>query len=117
MGTLLAMGESRFCETTSDFGQHVHDGLVHVVLKDECIPVPTGKGHVIRLTDFVSVIEPSDISLADVKFCLPSHGDPHSNHDIFTCVAVVCDHGWRLLTLPSSTPNLLPPIMKIENEF
>ena len=83
-------------------------GSCIVVLKDECIPVPTVVGRNNRLNDLVSVVEPSDIPLVDVEFCPPSHGDPFPNHDISTSVAIVCDHGWRLVTLPSSTSTPLP---------
>ena len=91
-------------------------GFCTVVLKNECVPMPTGVGHNNnRLKDIVSVVEPSDILLADVEFCPPRYGDPFPNHDTSTSMAVVCDHGWRLVTLPSSTPNTLPAIVKIEN--
>ena len=66
-----------------------------VVLKDDCIPVPTGVGHNNRLNDIVSVVEPRDIPLVDVEFYLPSRGDPYPNHDTSISIAVVCDHGWR----------------------
>ena len=46
------------------------------VLKDECIPMPTGVGNNNRLNDVVAVVEPCDIPLADEEFCPPSHGDP-----------------------------------------
>ena len=42
------------------------------VLRDEYIPVPTGVGYNNRLKDILSVVEPSDIPLADVEFCPPS---------------------------------------------
>ena len=77
--------------------------------------MPRVVGHNNRLNDIVSVVEPSDVPLADVDFCLSTHGDPSPNHDISTSIAVVRDHGWRLVTLPSSTPNTLPAIVKIEN--
>ena len=89
-------------------------GSVNVVLKDGCIRLLTGSGHRNRLNDIVSVVELRNISLADVEFCPPSQGDPSPNHDTSTSIAVVCDHGWRLVTLPSSTPNFLLPIMKID---
>ena len=79
--------------------------------------MPTGVGHSNGLNDIVCVVEPCDIPLADAELCLPSHGDPFPNHDTSTSIAVVCDHGWRLVTLSSSTSNPLPSIMKIENEF
>ena len=63
-----------------------------VVLKDDCIPMPTGVRHN-RLDDVVFVLMLSDIPLADVEFCLPSHGGPSPNHDTSTSIAVVCDHG------------------------
>ena len=85
-----------------------------VVLKGECIPVRTGIGHNIRLNDIVSVVKPSEIPLADMEFCPPSHCDPSPNLDTSTSVAVMCNHGWRLVTLPSLIPNTLLPIMKIE---
>ena len=47
-------------------------GSFVVVLKDECIPLPTGVEHNNRLNDIVSVVEPSDTPLADVEF----YGDP-----------------------------------------
>ena len=73
-----------------------------VVLKDECIPMPSDVGHNNRLNDIVSVAQASDIPLADMEFCSPSHGDPSPNHDTATSRMVVCDHSWRLVTLPSS---------------
>ena len=88
-------------------------GSCIVVLKDDCIPMPSGVGHNDRLKDIVSVVQPSDIPLADVEFCPPSHGDPSSNCDTSNSIAVVCDHGWRQVTLCSSTPNRLLPIVKI----
>ena len=87
-------------------------GSCTVVLKDECISMPTGIEHNKKLNSIVCVVEPSDIPLVDVQFCPPSHGDPSPNDDTSNG-----DHGLRLVTLPSSTPNPLPPIMKIENEF
>ena len=92
-------------------------GSVNVVLKDGCIPLLTGSGHRNQLNYIVSVVELRNIPLADVEFCPPSQGDPSPNHDTSTSIAVMCNHGWRLVTLPSSTPNPLPPIMKIENNF
>ena len=86
-------------------------GSCIVVLKDDCIPMPSGVGHNDRLKDIVFVV-PSDILLADVEFCPPSHGDSSLNHDTSISIAVVCDHGLRLVTLPSSTPNLVRPITK-----
>ena len=77
----------------------------------------TGAGHNNKLNGIVSVVEPSDVLLADVELYPPGHGDPFPNHDTSTSIAVVCDHGWRLVTLPTLTPNLLLSIMKIENEF
>ena len=53
-----------------------------VVLKDECIPMPSDVGHNNRLNDIVSVAQASDIPLADMEFCSPSHGDPSPNHDL-----------------------------------
>ena len=76
-------------------------GSCIVVFRDNCIPLPTGVGHNRRLNDIVSVVEPSDIPLTDVEFCPLSHGDPSPNNDTSTSIAVVCDHGWRLVTLPS----------------
>ena len=67
--------------------------------------MPTGVGHNNRLKVVVSVVEPSDIPPADVEFCPPGHGDPSPNHDTSTSTAVVCDYGWRLVTLSRSTPN------------
>ena len=87
------------------------------VLRDEYIPVPTGLGYNNRLKDILSVVEPSDIPLADVEFCPPSHGDPSQNHDTSTSIAVMCNHCWRLGMLPTLMPDPLPPIMKINNEF
>ena len=92
-------------------------GSCVVALKNEFFSMPTGVGHNDRLNDIVSVVEPSDIPLADVEFCPPSHGDPSPNHDTSTSIAVVCDHGWRLGTLPGLMPNPLLPITKIQNEF
>ena len=92
-------------------------GSCIVVLKDECIPMPTGVGHSNRLSDIVSVEELSDVPLTAVEFCPSSHGDPTPKEDTSTSTAFACDLGWRLVTLPSSTPNPLLPIMKIENEF
>ena len=64
------------------------------VLQDERIPMPTGVGHNNRLHDTVSVLQPSDIPLADVEFCPPSHDDPSPNHDTPTFMGeVVCDRG------------------------
>ena len=94
LGTSLAMGESRFCKTVCDLGQHVHDGLLHCRLKkNECIPMPTGVGHNNRFDDVVSVVQPSDISLADAEFRRPSHGDSSPKHDTSSSIAAVCDHG------------------------
>ena len=112
LGTSLAMGESWFCGTEGDLGQHVHDGLLSCCLEGECTPMPTGARHNNRLNDIVSVAQ--DIPLADVEFCPPINCDPSPNHDTSTSLMVVCDHGWRLVTLPSSTTNPLPPIMKME---
>ena len=42
-----------------------------IASEDECIPMPMGVGHNNRLNDIVSVVEPSDIPLADVEFVLP----------------------------------------------
>ena len=86
-------------------------GSCTVVLKDECIPMPTDIGHNNRLNNIASVVEPTDIPLADVEFCPPSHADSFLNHDTSTSIAARCNHGWRL---PNPTPNLLPPIMKTE---
>ena len=84
-----------------------------IVLKDEYTPTD-GVMHNNRLNDIVSVVEPNDILLADVEYCPPSYGDPTPNHDTSTYMVVMYDHGLRLITLPSSTPNSLLPIMKIE---
>ena len=92
-------------------------GSCIVVLKDECIRTPMGVGHNNRLNDIVSVVEPNDIPLADVEFCSPSHSDPSPKPDNPISREVVCDHGWRLVTLPSSTTNPLPSTMNIEDEF
>ena len=54
----------------------MHDGLWYFILKDEYILMPTGIEHSNRLSDIVSVVEPSEIPLADVEFCPLSHGDP-----------------------------------------
>ena len=89
-------------------------GSCIAVSKDECIPMLMGVGHNNRLTYIISVVEPSDIPLADVEFCPPSHGDPSPNHDTTTSTAVVRNPGWRLVTLPNSTPNPLSTIMKIK---
>ena len=51
-------------------------GSCLVVLKGECIPMPAGVDHNNGLNDIVSLVEPSDIRLADLEFCPPSHGDP-----------------------------------------
>ena len=59
-------------------------GSYIVVLKDECIPMPSDVGHNNRLDDIVSVAQASDIPLADVECCPPSHGDPFPNHDTST---------------------------------
>ena len=59
-------------------------GSCIVVLKDKYIPMPTGVGHNSSLSDIVYVVEPSDIPLADVECCPPSHGDPFPNHDTST---------------------------------
>ena len=83
-------------------------GSCIVILKDERIPMLTDVGHNNLLDDIVSVVEPSDIPLAYLEFC------PLPNRDAFTSIANVCDLGWRLVTLSRSTPNPLPPIMKIE---
>ena len=72
-------------------------GSCIAVLKDECIPMPTGVGHNNKFDDVVSVAEPSDSPLADVEFCPPSLGDPSRNHDTSTSIAVVCDRGWGLV--------------------
>ena len=61
-------------------------GSFIVVLTDDCIPMPTAVGHNNRLIDIVTVVEPSDISLANYS---PSHGDPFPNHDTFTSIAIV----------------------------
>ena len=37
LGAALAMGELCFCETAGELGQHVHDGTLHVVVRDECV--------------------------------------------------------------------------------
>ena len=92
-------------------------GSCTVVSKDARIPMPTDVRYSDRLNDIVSVVEPSDIPLTDVEFCCPSHGDPSTNHDTRTSIAVLCHHGWGLGTFLNSTPNPLPPVMKIENEF
>ena len=102
------------CETAGDLDNTCTMVSRIFVLKDECIPMPTGVGNNNRLNDVVAVVEPCDIPLADEEFCPPSHGDPSQNHDTSTSIAVVCDHGWRLVSLPSSTPNPLLPIMKID---
>ena len=44
-------------------------GFCIAVLKDKCIPMPTGVGHTNRLNDIVSVVESSYILLAIVEFC------------------------------------------------
>ena len=62
-----------------------------VIMKDACIPVPTGVGRNNRLNDVV--VEPSDIPSLDVEFCPPSHGDPSPNHDTSMSTAVSCDLG------------------------
>ena len=98
-------------------------GSFIVILTDECIPMLTSVGHNSRLNDIVTVVElvtvvePSDIPLADMEFCLSSHGDPCPNHDTSTSIADVWDHGWRLVMLLSLMPNPLPPTMKIGNKF
>ena len=43
-------------------------GSCIVVLKDDCIPMPTGVEHNDMLNGIVSVVEPSHRSLADVEF-------------------------------------------------
>ena len=43
-------------------------GSCTVVLKDDCIPMPTGVVHNDMLNGIVSVVEPSHGSLADVEF-------------------------------------------------
>ena len=92
----------------------MHDGFCIVVMKDERISMPTVVGHNNWLSGIVSAVEPSDIPLADVEFCPPSHGDPSPNYATSISIAVVCDHGCRLVTLPCSTSNPLPPTIKIE---
>lgn len=63
-------------------------GSFVVVLKDDCIPMPMEIGHN-RLNDAVSLLEPSDISLADVELCpLP----PSANRHTSTSIAAVRDH-------------------------
>ena len=76
-----------------------------VILKEECIPMPTGFGHNNSLNGIISVAQPSDILLADVESCPPTHGDPSQNDETSASVAVMCNHGWRLVTLPRSMPN------------
>ena len=38
----------------------------------------------VRPNDIVSIVEPSDIFLADVEFCPPNYSDPSPDHDIST---------------------------------
>ena len=95
------MGESLFSNLQVILDNTYSIGSCIVVLKNECILMPTGVGHNSRLNDVVSVTELSDIPLTDVEFCPLSHGDPSPNNDTSTSIAVVCDHGWRLVTLPS----------------
>ena len=86
------------------------------VLKDECIPMPTGVGFNNRLNDIVSVVEPSNLLLADVEFCPPCDSDSSTNHDTSTSIAVV--QSWlQAENVPRLMPNPLPLIIKIEKEI
>ena len=87
-------------------------GFCNVILKDECIPILVGLGHNSRLSNIVSVVEPSDVPPVDVEFCLPSHGDLSPDHDISTSIAVMRD--WRLVAVPSLTANPLLPMKKMK---
>ena len=69
------------------------------------------------LSDIVSVVELSDIPLADVEFCPPSHGDPVPYKPWQFHVSGRVRSWLEVGNLPSSTPNPLPPIMNIEHEF
>ena len=103
LGTSLTMGESLFSNLQVILDNTYSIGSCIVVLKNECIPMPTGVGHNSRLSDVVSVTELSDIPLTDVEVSSPNHDDAAQNRDNSVSIAVLCNHGWRLVTLPSST--------------
>ena len=92
-------------------------GSCTVVLKDECVPMAMSVRHYNSLSEIAFVLEPSDILLADVEFCPPGHSNSSPNNDTSISIEVVCNHGWRMVTFPTSKPNPWPPIIKIENEF
>ena len=68
VGTALAMGESWFSQTAGELGQHVPNGVFR------CL----ADGHRAQqqANDTVSLVEPSDISLADVELCPPPPPPP-----------------------------------------
>ena len=54
-----------------------------VLLKDECVALPTGVGHNSRLDGMFPVVVPSDILMEDAEFCRLSHGYPSPSHGTF----------------------------------
>ena len=115
---LCWLWDSLILQNLGDLQQHVDDDLLHCCL-DRWMHSHAYRHRAHQKAEWHCLHGRAQwhSPAAEVEFCPPSHSDSFTNHDTSTSIVVVCNHGWRLIMLPSSTPNPLLPIMKIENEF